>query len=303
MKNEKILFNKILNKDFIDSFFSASSITYDIFKKRDKKSNKYETFFERIIVSKNYCNKKYDYHFQHGAYRIERIVFPKWFFLTSTDCCDSSINSFKIIFHNFLNKTCFINDFQNANHGNWPAYHLHKQTLGSRIIIASQEAPVPNSIYDFNMNENNFFDEKEEIARIIFSQQFNIDLKIISKLNKSCAIIFLNDSASIKDWKIYKNDINTKIEGIKINLFISDFLYPFPKLFLTCKLLDKNNKVLCERNKQIFSEYELSHNFECETEGEIYTCEVKLFENNKLIDDYSGIPTRHIECSIVAGDK
>lgn len=304
MDNHKILFNKIIDDNFINSFLSSSSITYDIFKKRNKETNKYETFFQRIIISKDYCNKKYDFHFQHGAYRIERIVFPKWEFINNKYYENLNIYSFEELFSDFINKECYIKEFKNANHGNWPAYHLHKRHLGSDITFISKDNPIPDTIYDFYQNEDfSLSIDQDEIARLIFSQQFNIDLKCISKLQKSCAIIFLYDSASIIDWKIYKSDNNEKKEGIMVNLFISDYIYPFPKLELECKLLDKDANTLLYSRKEIKSEYELSHNFVCEIEGEIYTCEVKLYENNKLIDDYSGIPTRHIEYTIKVGDK
>ncbi len=77
---------------------------------------------------------------------------------------------------NFINKDCFIKKFEHANHGDWPAYHLHRKRFGSDIIIASLNEIIPNTIYDFSKNNEEFnINEKDEIARITFSQQFNID--------------------------------------------------------------------------------------------------------------------------------
>ena len=112
-------------------------------------------------------------------------------------------------------------------------------------------------------------------------------------------MIFLNESAAIRRWKIFKQVKNEKYEGIKINLYISEYISPFPNLELECELLAKNNKSLLYEKKKINSEFDVSHQFECKTEGEIYTCKVRLFENGSLIDDYSGIPVRHVSFSLI----
>ena len=128
----------------------------------------------------------------------------------------------------------------------------------------------------------------------------NVD---ITKLKNSCAIIFLNESAAIQRWKIFTSNENKKNEGIQINLFISDYIYPFPDLELECELWDKNNKCLLHKRKKLLSEFDLSHRFECKIEGEIYTCKVKLYENGNLIDDYSGIPVRQVHFTFEVGES
>lgn len=297
-------FYSIFSEDFINKFLKYTSITVDQFSKRNPESNKYEIFFERILFSNEYCNEKYDFHFQHKAFRVHRSVYPKLYFLTY-EKNEVSIKNFIDLYKSCLEKEYNIKVFNPARHGDWPGYSLLRNKLGSEIIIASPDKEIPDNIYKLMESDDAVYGihKEDEVAKISFDKQFNIDLGHISRLQNSFAFIFLNDSASITDWKIYKNPENKAREGIHINLFISDLLYPFPKLELECILLAKDNKTLLNIRKTISSEYELSHSFECDNDGEIYTCITKLYENDILIDDYSGVPTRYINCSFEVSSK
>ena len=97
-------FNEIIDKKFIDSFLKSTSIIYDVFKMRNPETKKYEVFFERILFTQDYNNKKIEFYFQQGSYRVDRTIYPKWELLKNTSFDEIDVNTFNCLFSHFINK-------------------------------------------------------------------------------------------------------------------------------------------------------------------------------------------------------
>jgi len=288
MKNTLL---SVFTNEFVEQFYYSRSFTYDVFRKNGN------VIFRRITVSSEYVEKEYKCQTTFGCYSIERMAAPtKWDYLKHMGGNDFNIAPFINLFQESLQLEYYITTFDPAKHSDWPGYHLCRSNTGSRITILSPERQVPIDVYGFL--QKTAIEDQDKATKAFFYNEWKIDVDKMLQLTNAIVFVFLYDDASIADSKIFQDQDNPKKEGADVTLNVARFLHPFPKLELECVLLNNDEAVLLSEKRSIESRFDVSHRFLSTNEGEIHRSVLKLYENGRLIDDYSGSPIRKIQVSM-----
>lgn len=274
-----------MDQDFFDRVFNSNSLVVDRFFLGE------ERYTTRLMFRNDYIDRSYYSNTILGDFRIERSVLSKWDLVEFIKGKEYSFDKFVDLIRDELAVIQLSTSFECAPHGDWPGYYIHRKEYGSKVIFCTSENVIfPKSVYEIKrQSENKFESEMKSIE-----SEFGIDFRYLQDFRQSLVFIFLNDKASILAWKIYQNkELGT--EGLLVRLNSNRAAFPRPNLKLCVELIGSDDKQLLVEQKAIKDEFDLIHKFEAPIPGEIYRCDVKLLDSDRLIDDHSGAPIRKVE--------
>jgi hypothetical protein len=258
------------------------------------KNNYYCT---RVFFTKQHIEKSYEIESKINDVKINKQVNQIWNYFNKDI---NEYNNLKNYFTKLITENHKVKIIDPAKHGSTPLWYLKKDlNVGVKLII------IYNKKFEKYFNENSvetINSEKQFRKRDVVFDETGLSLKL-PFLENSLVFILPYENASIRRWKIYKNEEGW--EGVKCTINFRRFLHPFPKFKLSCKLYNKKKDMFYENIIEIKNDDKLVYKIlpPKEKAQEIYKVEAKLYENDKLIDNYTGNPVREIKVNVgLSGD-